>query len=303
MAFINLEYQLLFFHLQNIRRSKRESVGCIAPDIHQEKIDNCLDMILCHDPDVWCYGTGVLLVAPNVLLTKQSLSQTRATDMRKEVMREHFFEREFLRSIEESCFGYFVRTSIECLDRTRSMSCDAEYEGINLPDDESLIINYVENNISTVINKFSLQADKSRRIGIRKYGLCFDTYRNITKGHTDYQILDQLEEFTRGSIPRYIRLLFLNTFPDFVDQFPVARELSFELEDDEIFPNHDDYTNFPNHLPDMVKTIGECVVCYTDGNVLEWPCHTSHILCKECTDKVFSSGALCPLCRTHICLS
>ena len=52
----------------------------------------------------------------------------------------------------------------------------------------------------------------------------------------------------------------------------------------------------------LVGSIGECTVCYTEGNVLEWPCHKSHITCEECIVKInkrCKSLPACPLCRVQ----
>lgn len=50
----------------------------------------------------------------------------------------------------------------------------------------------------------------------------------------------------------------------------------------------------------LVSSIGECTVCYNEGNVLEWPCHKSHITCETCTVKInkqYKSLLSCPSCR------
>ena len=52
----------------------------------------------------------------------------------------------------------------------------------------------------------------------------------------------------------------------------------------------------------LVATIGECTVCYNEGNVLEWPCHKSHITCETCTVKInkrCKSLLSCPSCRVE----
>ena len=49
-------------------------------------------------------------------------------------------------------------------------------------------------------------------------------------------------------------------------------------------------------------SIGECTVCYTEGNVLEWPCHKSHITCETCIVKInkrSKSLLSCPSCRVE----
>ena len=52
----------------------------------------------------------------------------------------------------------------------------------------------------------------------------------------------------------------------------------------------------------FVNSTGECTVCYTEGNVLEWPCHKSHITCEACTVKINNrceSFLSCPSCRVQ----
>ena len=52
----------------------------------------------------------------------------------------------------------------------------------------------------------------------------------------------------------------------------------------------------------LVNSKGECTVCYTEGNVLVWPCHSSHVTCEECILKIHSrcqTLPLCPLCRVE----
>ena len=50
----------------------------------------------------------------------------------------------------------------------------------------------------------------------------------------------------------------------------------------------------------LVGSMGECTVCYNEGNVLEWPWHKSHITCETCTVKInkqYKSLLSCPSCR------
>ncbi len=88
----------------------------------------------------------------------------------------------------------------------------------------------------------------------------------------------------------------MNIFPNLLDNESVVRELSFEGYDSDVFSEISDYDI---NIPELVNSYGECVVCYNDGDVLEWPCHPSHIVCQKCTEKIFMRGALCPLCRKH----
>jgi len=51
-------------------------------------------------------------------------------------------------------------------------------------------------------------------------------------------------------------------------------------------------------IPQLIKSTGECVVCLTEGTVLEWPCHNSHVTCEGCIVKIIARDSKCPLCRT-----
>ena len=45
----------------------------------------------------------------------------------------------------------------------------------------------------------------------------------------------------------------------------------------------------------------ECVVCLEEKDVLEWPCHTSHVTCEECVLKIVKLRRVsCPICRKHV---
>ena len=47
----------------------------------------------------------------------------------------------------------------------------------------------------------------------------------------------------------------------------------------------------------LVKSKGDCVVCYNNGDVFEWPCHESHITCEDCMVAITAHTSFCPLCR------
>ena len=51
----------------------------------------------------------------------------------------------------------------------------------------------------------------------------------------------------------------------------------------------------------LVKNTGECIVCYEEGEVVSLPCHSSHMMCEQCTLKIiFSRQSLCPMCILKI---
>lgn len=50
-------------------------------------------------------------------------------------------------------------------------------------------------------------------------------------------------------------------------------------------------------VPPLSHSIGECVVCLQEGDVLEWPCHNLHVTCESCIIKIIARDSKCPLCR------
>ena len=290
MSFINVDFQSAFFRTIQERREKREIYGALTlPSFLL--LDRCLDIILCHDPDIWWYGTGNLLIARNIQsrVKKFLPSELRASEMRYEASRAHIFEREY----GEKGFGHFARLFLEYRERMLSFrENEAERNGV-LTDDEIQIFNYSEL-ITHQLEVFSIQADYSRSAGIRTHGIKFDEYRQIRPGISDYQIYDEIEESGMYGSPYELREILGNLYPElFVNR--VARELHFEYDTDE--------EHLAEHLvviPDFPQTEGECAVCYEDGNVLVLPCYISHLMCKDCTIKIIARNSLCPLCRANI---
>ena len=58
------------------------------------------------------------------------------------------------------------------------------------------------------------------------------------------------------------------------------------------------WSPIPRQIPQLSQSTGECVVCLTEGKVLEWPCHNSHVTCEGCIVKIIARDSKCPLCRT-----
>ena len=288
MTFINVDFQSAFFNIIQERREKREMYGALT---HTSTIffDRCLDTILCHDPDIWGYGTGNLLVATTTPSRVKNFclpSELRASDMRFEANREHIFVREY----EEKGFGHFSRLFLEYRERMMSFrDIEDERNGL-LTDDEIEIFNYSEL-ITHQLEVFSIQSDSCRRAGIRRYGIQFDKYRQIRPGISDYEIYEEIEESGRNGSTHALREFLGELYPElFANR--VARELSFEYDTD---------IELDDIIPDFVQTDGECVVCYEEGDVLVLPCHISHVMCKDCIAKIVARNSLCPLCRQNIC--
>ena len=300
MTFIKTEVQIMYFEAHYSRRQKRDLAGCTSTEEHRLLLDKCLDIILCHDPDIWSKGTGVLLIAnktPERLSNLITLSQKRALHMRIEARDCHHYDRESRLLIEES-FGFFVRKTIEYRDRMRNYAYEMEYANGNIC--QYLEINYIEN-MSPVIENFDVQADASRCAGIRRHGLDFDILRQVTKRQTDNQIIDEISEVFVGSsyFLHILRNALEEYVPEIFNNLSVRRELSFEdvYEDD----YEDDYEELKENctciVPELVETNGECIVCFEEGKVLQWPCYFTHVVCKKCTDKIVAIRAFCPLCR------
>ena len=291
MFFINAETQNMFFEAHRFRKEKRNLLTIEASYYHREKLDKCLDFIVCHNTDIWSYGTGILLVAPKIVkITTES--EKRAASMRLYAKNEHDYYK-YSRSFEDESFGYFVRFTLEIRDRLRNLLYDSEIQGIDLFPRSIQAIEYVENNILQEFEYFSLESDLSKRKGTKSYGDEFEYYRYLTKHISEHTLISQIEEdfLLEGDLLQEpLRSAILETFPNILDNENIISDLSS-------FQESEDLTFF---VQDLVVSKGECVVCYTEGNILEWPCHSSHVLCEECTIKVCYKGALCPLCRKYL---
>ena len=294
MFFINAETQNMFFEELRFRREKRNLLPIEASYYHREKLDKCLRIIVCHNTDIWSHGTGIILVAPKIVkITTES--EKRAASMRIDAKNEHDYYK-YSRSFEDESFGYFVRFTLEIRDRLRNMLYDSQIQGIELFPRSIQSIEYVENNILQEFENFSLESDSSKRRGTKAYGDEFEYYRYLTKHISEYTLISQIEDdfLLEGDLLQEpLRSAILETFPNILDNENIIRNLSF----DESSQESEDLTFF---VQDLVVSKGECVVCYTEGNILEWPCHSSHVLCEECTIKVCYKGALCPLCRQYL---
>ena len=289
MAFVNKDIQRKFFETLRIRREKRELYGA---DVHPSLsgplfFDYCLDMISCHDPDIWSRGTGNLLIAP--LKNKWTTSSmSRAEYWRHEASRDHYFLREF-QNIDEQGFGYFARRTIEYRDRMRMFKYEANERDEILTNEELDTLEYLDS-MTYQIEDFSIQADLSRCAGIRRYGLLFDQDRNASKGYSDYQIYDE------------IYASITNPHIEALKDFLIDMNPEFSIDQDYLEDNYTVRNNLFNLVCKLNTSEGECIVCYQEGNVVELQCHPSHILCDQCTSKIIACGSLCPMCRQNIFL-
>jgi hypothetical protein len=292
MAFVNNDIQRAFFQTLRRRRDKRTSYGAeVHPNLAGPLFfDRCLDMISCHDPDIWSRGTGNLLVAP-LKERCASSSTTRAEYWRHEASRDHYFLREF-QNIDEESFGYFARRTIEYRDRMRNFKYEREERNEIFSDEDLELFDYLES-MTHQLEDFSLQADLSRRLGIRRFGLLFDNDRDASKNYSDFRIYDEIHESISNPVIEALREFLIDT-----DQEHLIYEDNEDNEEYD-YPCNDKFFNLVCEL--QIST-GECVVCYQEGDVLELRCHPSHIVCDQCISKIIRRGSLCPMCRQHMFL-
>jgi len=266
MSYINFDVQSAFFKALEERREKRILYGAFVhpPFLH---FDKCLNMIVCHHPDIWSYGTGNFLVASKLKISTKA--QSLAYEWRVQAMNQHVFYYS-LKDIDDEVFGYFSRFTLEYRDRMRIFRFEAEQKKTLLGDDEIERFNYIES-VVYQLEEADLAGKKAKRIGRIRYGLLFDE-RQMTKNQTNYQIYQKIEESMRMPISSTLREFIYPEF--FVDTISISKK--FVCQDQK----------------------AECVVCLDEKNVLGWPCHIMHVTCKDCSIKIIATGRIsCPLCR------
>ena len=269
MSYINFDVQSAFFKVLQERRKKRILYGAF---IHPTFLyfDRCLNMIVCHHPDIWSYGTGNFLVSPKLKI--HTKAQSLAYEWRIQAMHQHVFDYS-LNNIDDEVFGYFSRFTLEYRDRMRIFRFEDEQRKTLLGDDEIERFNYIESVVHQ-LEEADLAGKKAKRIGRIRYGSLFDE-RQMTKNQTNYQIYQKIEESTRMPISRTLRKFIYPEF--FVDTISVSEKFVRKNQK------------------------AECVVCLEEKNVLEWPCHIMHMTCEECSIKIIATGRIsCPLCRKEI---
>lgn len=213
MTFIDSTLQRRFFDAMTVRREKRDiCLGDFAPEEHRKRLDKCLDIILCHDPDVWSHGTGLLLVAPKTDSTA-IYTQSRLTALhdRTQVMQEHLYSREF-RRLQDEGFGFFARRTLEYRNRMLNLwerdDAYTSYHSIEA-------IERFGNSFSKEFEDFSIQTDYALELGLWRHGAVFNHSRSVTKGQTDSQIVHKIEHGTR-ECPNIdaLRCLLYDRFPE-----------------------------------------------------------------------------------------
>ena len=222
IMFINRNIQSLFFEAQRQRRCRRECAGVVASEEHCSMLDKCLNMILCHQPEVWRYGSGILLIAST---TPERL--IISSDAEREALCDRVFARnrhEYLRyndANDTESFGYFVRMTFEYTEKCRAFLKDSVRK---LPVGFTGVIDYLENDSMTnELQTFALQVEKVRRAGVKRYGISFENERSLIKGFTIGNILFEIENGARLDFSNVhpLRDLFDDIFPDLFEKDPV----------------------------------------------------------------------------------
>ena len=220
--FINRNIQSLFFEAQRMRRGRRECVGVVASEDHCSKLDKCLNMILCHQPEIWRYGTGILLIASTTpeRLIFASDSERDALSYRLFARDRHEYSR-YNDSNDTESVGYFVRMTFEYIEKCRAFLKDNTR---TLPVGFTGVIDYLDNDsVSNELETFALQVEKVRIAGCKRYGISFENERSLTKGFTIGNILFEIEKGARLDFSNVhpVRGLFDDTFPELFKNDPV----------------------------------------------------------------------------------
>lgn len=268
MTFINVEVQRTFFEIVCTRRRKRVMYGVTPYQsiILRILFDRCLNIILCHHPHIWSYGTGNLLIAPNIpeIVTK---SNERAIEWRLESLLKQEDDLQLCNS-----FGYYIRYSFECRERISIFRNQLNYQHR----EHLQMFKYIDS-ISPRLNDLCVNIKVIDRIGKFRYGEYF-TEGYLTNNNTVSEILKECNQTPNIKILREFMLDILD--PEF------ATETIASL----VIPNLLLYGDEKS----------ECVVCLQEKDVLIWPCHKLHVTCTECTIELLSCKVSCPLCRQSI---
>ena len=281
MTFINAEVQFAYFQVSRERRKNRELYGAVihSPIVGCLYFDRCLDMIICHHPDIWEYGTGSLLLANKIPIVPTD-AEKRASCWREEALDKHIYSHTVnLRPLEVETFGFFVRKSLEYRRRIRRFICEID---INREIwDRFEYIDYM----SPQVNEFEIKTNIVKMLGQYRHEIMFEEIQ-LTKSQTNFQIYEEIEVFAGKPTVVELKDFLFDIHPYlFVEQRKVVRKLSFDIMQLDLL---------------YAKEKAECVVCLEEKIVIEWPCHFSHVTCEDCTVKIITKCPKCPLCRTTI---
>ena len=322
MSYINFDIQCAFFQTLRERRRNREIYGAIIHPCFSSFLffDPCLDMISCHHPDIWDYGTGNLLVAP-----KQSIictnSENRALQWRQEAI-------DLKNNNIDKGFGYLARKTLEYRDSMRMYKYELEATSTVLTDEHIERFEYIEN-ICYQIEDLGLKSEKTRRLGILRHGILFEKDRHLSRYQKDFQIYNEIDECIRNPRPVFLGIELLSYSEteeiqredNILDDILMYENIIYNYDDiyyENIYNYYDDIYNYNNDESSededesdypvavpvefiLANQKQECVVCLEEKDVLEWPCHTTHVTCEECVLKIVKLRHVsCPICRKHL---
>jgi hypothetical protein len=292
---------------------------------HQEMLfDRCLNIILCHHPHIWSYGTGNLLVAPNTpeIISKAS---ERATEWRNESLNK---QNENLSQVIGNSFGYFIRYSIECRKRIRNVS-KLKQRCLDLV--QTLI-----EHTNTLPLLPEIDINKASKDEVLRIYQMFPKIFAKVSSELDTPIIDvfweklvydmylQMFRYVDVPVPQLadlilnIKAVCRKGLFRYGNPFIKAFHLTDSIQTREIIiecNRRPRVTILREFMFDDIETISrrvippsflyaddkkECVICLEKKDVLVWPCHTLHVTCTQCTIELLSLPVFCPLCRQSI---
>ena len=314
MSYIDFDIQCSFFQTLRDRRRNRELYGAIIHPCFSSFLffDPCLDMICCHHPDIWEYGTGNLLVAPKPSIISTH-AENRALQWRQEAI-------DLKNNNIDKGFGYLARKTLEYRDSMRMYKYELEATSTVLTEEHIERFEYIEN-ICFQIEDLGLKSEKTRQVGIQRHGILFDKDRYLSRYQKDFQIYNEIDECIQNPRPVFlgIELLCYTETEIQRDDILMYDDIFYDYNYDNIYNYNDDIYNYDNEEisedeSDYLVIVPaqfilsnrkqECVVCLQEKDVLEWPCHTTHVTCEECVLKIvklrFIRPVSCPICRKNL---
>jgi hypothetical protein len=270
-------------------------------------------MISCHHPDIWDYGTGNLLVSPKPSIISTN-AESRALQWRQEAI-------DLKNNNIDKGFGYLARKTLEYRDSMRIYKYELEATSTVLSDEHIERFEYIEN-ICFQIEDLSLKSEKTRQVGIQRHGILFDKDRYLSRYQKGFQIYNEIDECIQNPRPVFLGIELLS-YPETEiqreDDILMYDDIFYDYNYDNIYNYNDDIYNYDNEeisedesdylviVPDqfiLSNRKQECVVCLQEKDVLEWPCHTTHVTCEECVLKIvklrFIRPVSCPICRKNL---
>ena len=196
-------------------------------------------------------------------------------------MHMHVFEYG-IKSISEESFGYFVRKSLEYRDRIRNNL-------VYLPQLTHEMFDYIDD-MTVPLENVYIQSEITNKICKKRHGLKNEE-RLLSKNITDLQILKEIEDCARKPVTLALKEFLFDMYPNlFAIVDPNTHDFGYVEDDSKVI--------LPSELI-MSSEKDECVICLENRFLLLWPCHMSHVTCKDCVIKIIlhTQKLRCPLCR------